>query len=82
MDRGAYKLGDKTTLNAQLSYDEQKNLGVAVNVAHEVVSGLTVTAELDYLNEGKRNEPDFLGSWTNADRKGSLGGILQIQRDF
>lgn len=79
---GAYKLGDKTTLNAQLSYDEQKNLGVAVNVAHEVVPGLTVTAELDYLNEGKRNEPDFLGSWTNADRKGSLGGILQIQRDF
>ncbi|WP_054308827.1 porin [Mesorhizobium sp. 1M-11] len=79
---GTYKFTEKTSLNAQVSYDEQENLGVAVNVAHQLVPGFTVTAEVDYLNEGKRNDADFLGSWTGATDKSSVGGLIRFQRDF
>ena len=79
---GSYKFNEKTTFNTQVSYDEQKNLGVAANVAYQMVPGFTVTAEVDYLNEGKRGDADWLGSWTTTDKKSSVGGILRFQRDF
>ncbi|CAM5525606.1 Porin Omp2b [Mycolicibacterium aubagnense] len=79
---GSYKFNEKTTFNLQASYDEQKNLGIAANVAYQVVQGFTVTAEVDYLNEGKRGDADWLGDWTTTDKKSSVGGILRFQRDF
>ncbi|MCG7507477.1 porin [Mesorhizobium retamae] len=79
---GTYKFNEKTSLNAQVSYDEQENLGVAVNVAHQLVPGFTVTAEVDYVNEGKRGEADYLGSWTGASDESSIGGLIRFQRDF
>ena len=79
---GTYKFTEKTSLNAQVSYDEQENLGVAVNVAHQLVPGFTVTAEVDYLNEGKRGDADYLGSWTGATDESSIGGLIRFQRDF
>ena len=79
---GSYKFNEKTTFNTQVSYDEQKNLGVAANVAYQMVPGFTVTVEVDYLNEGKRGDADWLGSWTTTDKKSSVGGILRFQRDF
>ena len=79
---GTYKFNEKTSLNAQVSYDEGETLGVAVNVAHQLVPGFTVTAEVDYVNEGKFGKADYRGSWSGADKESSVGGILRFQRDF
>ena len=79
---GTYKFNEKTSFNAQISYDDAKNLGVAANIAHQLVPGFTVTAEVDYLNEGNFGKPDYTGSWTNANKKNSVGGLIRFQRDF
>jgi hypothetical protein len=71
---GTYTINEKTSLNAQLSYDEGKTFGVAANVAYEVVPGFTVTAEVDYFNHSEANI-------YHADEDG-IGGILRFQRDF
>ncbi|MGX5805112.1 porin [Bradyrhizobium sp. Arg314] len=75
---GTYKFNEKTSFNAQLSYDEGKNFGVAANIAYEVVKGLKVTAEVDYLHVGE----DTVTNWTGADKRNSIGGILRFQRSF
>lgn len=79
---GAYKFNEKTTFNLQASYDESEALGIAANVAYQLVPGFTVTAELDYLREGKFKDADYKGSWSGADRENSVGGMLRFQRDF
>ena len=79
---GTYKFNEKTSFNAQISYDDAKNLGVAANISHQLVPGFTVTAEVDYLNEGNFGKPDYTGSWTNANKKNSVGGLIRFQRDF
>ncbi|MBB6408110.1 porin [Mesorhizobium sangaii] len=78
---GTYKFNEKTKFNAQISYDDWKNLGVAANIAYSIVPGMTITAEVDYLNAGKFDDADF-SNWTNADKKSSVGGILRFQRSF
>ncbi|PTE07438.1 porin [Mesorhizobium helmanticense] len=78
---GTYKFNEKTSFNLQASYDEGKNLGIAANVAYDVVPGFTVTAEVDYLNAGKFDDADF-SNWTNANKKSSVGGLLRFQRSF
>ncbi|RWP86666.1 MAG: porin [Mesorhizobium sp.] len=75
---GTYKFNEKASFNAQLSYDEGKNFGVAANVAYEIVNGLMVTAELDYLHLGENT----VSNWTGADKENSVGGILRFQRSF
>ena len=80
---GTYKFNEKTSFNLQASYDEWKNLGIAANVAYDIVPGFTVTAEVDYLHEGRFGEvtTDSV-NWTNADKKNSVGGMLRFQRSF
>ncbi|MGX9415690.1 porin, partial [Mesorhizobium sp. 14Arga] len=78
---GTYKFNEKTRFNAQISYDDWKNLGVAANIAYDVVPGFTVTAEVDYLNAGQFDDVGF-SNWTHATKKSSLGGILRFQRSF
>ncbi|TIT74544.1 MAG: porin, partial [Mesorhizobium sp.] len=83
---GTYKFNEKTSFNAQVSYDEGENLGIAANIAYDIVPGLTVTAEVDYVNAGKIGDPDTLGTnhnWTNI-RNGddAIGGMLRFQRSF
>jgi hypothetical protein len=78
---GTYKFNEKTSFNLQASYDEWKNLGIAANIAYDIVPGLTVTAEVDYLHAGKFDDADF-SNWTNADSKNSVGGLLRFQRSF
>jgi hypothetical protein len=75
---GSYKINDKTSFNAQVSYDEGKNLGIAANIAYEIVKGFKLTAEVDYLNVGD----DTVSNWTNADKKSNIGGLLRFQRSF
>ncbi|MER8857029.1 porin, partial [Mesorhizobium sp. M0757] len=82
---GTYTINEKTSFNVQVSYDEGENLGVAANIAYDVVPGFTVTAEVDYLNAGSFDEADTNGTnhnWTNADKKSNFGGMLRFQRSF
>ncbi len=75
---GTYTINEKTSFNAQVSYDEDENLGIAANIAYDVVPGFTVTAEVDYVNAGS-----FPASnWTGADDDQSIGGMLRFQRSF
>ncbi|OBQ96350.1 porin [Mesorhizobium sp. AA23] len=75
---GTYKFNEKTSFNLQVSADEDKNVGVAANIAYDVVPGLTVTAEVDYVHAGSFPE----SNWTGADKENSVGGILRFQRSF
>ncbi|RWA58114.1 porin, partial [Mesorhizobium sp.] len=75
---GTYKFNEKTSFNIQASTDEGKNVGVAANIAYDIVPGLTVTAEVDYMHVGD----DTVSNWTSADKENSVGGILRFQRSF
>ncbi|MBN9245681.1 MAG: porin [Mesorhizobium sp.] len=79
---GTYKINEKTSLNAQVSYDEDKNLGVAANVAYEIVPGFTITPEVDYVHEGNFGAAGPHINWTGADKKNSVGGLIRFQRNF
>ncbi|MGX5805859.1 porin [Bradyrhizobium sp. Arg314] len=84
---GTYKFNEKTSFNAQVSYDEWKNLGIAANIAYNIVPGFTVTAEVDYLHAGRFDEfgaasPAPALNWTGADKKNSVGGLVRFQRSF
>ncbi|TPI40829.1 porin [Mesorhizobium sp. B2-9-1] len=70
---GTYKFNDKTSFNAQLSYDEGKTFAVAANVAYTVVPGFTVIGEVDYFNA---SDSDFHVS------DDGIGAVLRFQRDF
>ncbi|MFK0688586.1 porin [Mesorhizobium sp. IMUNJ 23033] len=78
---GTYKFNEKTSFNLQASADDDKNYGVAANVAYDIVPGFTVTAEVDYDHDGKFGDVDNR-NWTNADKKNSVGGLLRFQRSF
>ncbi|RWQ32462.1 porin [Mesorhizobium sp.] len=75
---GTYTVNEKTSFNAQVSYDEGKNLGIAANVAYTIVSGLKITAEVDYLRVGE----DTVSNWTGAEEEDNFGGLLRFQRSF
>ncbi|TPI35216.1 porin [Mesorhizobium sp. B3-2-1] len=82
---GTYKFNEKTSFNLQASYDQWKDLGIAANVAYDVVPGLTVTAEVDYMHAGKFDTFDLTGNnynWTGGTKKNSVGGVLRFQRSF
>ncbi|TPI80032.1 porin [Mesorhizobium sp. B2-8-9] len=84
---GTYKFNEKTSFNAQVSYDEGENLGIAANIAYDIVPGFTITAEVDYVNAGKIDEADTLGTnhnWTGiaAGDDDAIGGMLRFQRSF
>ncbi|TIV94216.1 MAG: porin, partial [Mesorhizobium sp.] len=69
----------------QVSYDEGENLGIAANIAYDVVPGLTITAEVDYINAGKIDNLDGLNhNWTgiSAGDDDAIGGMLRFQRSF
>ncbi|RWH17810.1 porin, partial [Mesorhizobium sp.] len=75
---GTYKFNEKTSFNLQVSADDDKNVGVAANIAYDVVPGFTVTAEVDYNHAG--SFPD--SNWTSAEKENSWGGIVRFQRSF
>jgi hypothetical protein len=78
---GTYKFNEKTSFNLQASADDDKNYGVAANVAYDIVPGFTVTAEVDWDHDGKFGALDNR-NWTNANKKNSVGGLLRFQRSF
>ncbi|RWE91903.1 MAG: porin, partial [Mesorhizobium sp.] len=82
---GTYKFNEKTSFNLQVSGDQDKNYGVAANVAYDIVPGFTVTAEVDWDHFGKFDDwvsgADVV-NFTGADKKNSVGGLLRFQRSF
>ncbi|CDX31092.1 Porin omp2b [Mesorhizobium sp. ORS 3359] len=82
---GTYKFNEKTSFNLQVSGDQDKNYGVAANVAYDIVPGFTVTAEVDWDHFGKYDDwvsgADVV-NFTGADKKNSVGGLLRFQRSF
>jgi hypothetical protein len=64
-----------------VSGDDDKNYGVAANIAYDVVPGFTVTAEVDWDHDGKFGQVGNF-NWTNANKKNSVGGMLRFQRSF
>ncbi|MEI9412810.1 porin [Mesorhizobium salmacidum] len=77
---GTYKFNEKTSFNLQASYDEGKNIGIAANVAYDIVPGFTVTAEVDYSRLGD----DSVSNWTGISpgHDDAIGGMLRFQRSF
>ncbi|MER8386000.1 porin [Mesorhizobium sp. M1380] len=78
---GTYTINEKTSFNLQASVDDDKNYGVAANVAYDVVPGFTITAEVDWAHDGQFDKA-YDRNWTNADDKDSIGGMLRFQRSF
>ncbi|BCG89351.1 MULTISPECIES: porin [unclassified Mesorhizobium] len=78
---GTYKFNEKTSFNAQVSYDDWKNLGVAANISYDIVPGFNVTAEVDYQRVGQ-GSIDNASVWAHAEKKSNLGGIVRFQRSF
>ncbi|TGV76707.1 porin, partial [Mesorhizobium sp. M00.F.Ca.ET.149.01.1.1] len=82
---GTYKFNEKMSFNAQVSADQWKNVGVAANVAYDIVPGFTITAEVDYSHAGRFGDanPDRRNYlWTGGDKKNAVGGVLRFQRSF
>ncbi|WP_296744302.1 porin [Mesorhizobium sp.] len=79
---GTYKFNNKTAFNLQVSGDQDKNYGVAANVAYTIVPGFTITTEVNYDHFGHFDDGTSFGNWTKADKKDSVGGIVRFQRSF
>jgi hypothetical protein len=77
---GTYKFNEKTSFNLQASYDEGKNIGIAANVAYDIVPGFTVTAEVDYSHLGDDSVSNWTGITDGDDD--AIGGMLRFQRSF
>ncbi|MDX8521817.1 porin [Mesorhizobium dulcispinae] len=80
-----YQFNETTVFNLQVSGDQLKNYGVAMNVAYTLIPDFTITAEVDYdhcgdFGVGMVNPSNV--NWTNADKNDSVGGILRFQRSF
>jgi len=75
-----YKFNEKTSFNAQVSYDEGKDLGVAANISYDIVPGFTIIGEVDYVN--RKAFTDAQGKVVRAADSDGFGGILRFQRSF
>ncbi|MDX8456582.1 porin [Mesorhizobium sp. VK9D] len=73
----SYKLNEKTSINGQVSYDEDKNLVIAANVNYEIVPGFKVIPEVDY---NRAANYDRVGNHTNNDS--FVSGVVRFQRSF
>jgi len=83
---------DRTSFNLQLSYDDWENFAIAANIQHEVVSGLSLIAELDYIDWGNgfgyNARYDNAGALLDRGVRSSLsdesafGGRLVLTRNF
>ncbi len=79
---GTYKVNEKTSLNAQLSYDAGKTFAAAANVSYDIVPGWNVTAEVDYRNRKNWHALD-VGAGSTAHEKGDAWGVaVRFDRSF
>jgi hypothetical protein len=67
---GTAKLSEKATLNVQLSYTEAEDFAAVAGVAYELVPGLKITPEVNYVDN------------FDVDGEDGVGGFLRFQRNF
>jgi len=81
---GTYKFNEKASFNAAMSYDQDKNFGLAANVAYELVPGFTITPEVDFVHTGKSDNTGSGWAWNTgySGKRNSWGGIVRFQRSF
>jgi len=93
---GQYRFNeDRTAFNLQLSYDDTRTFAAVANVEHEIVSGLRITAELNYVSWDDKvgfAATNYTGpvSGVSADTgvrsslrgKDAFGGLVVLQRSF
>lgn len=68
----SYALTGQLTFNAQAAYEAGGASAYALNFEHDLVPGLTLTAELDYTAFSQNTSP----------RRHAIGGLLSIEREF
>lgn len=68
-----YDLSDKAQFNASINFDEGDDIEAALNVVYTVVPGLTITPELDFVNNMDEKAGPKAKNW---------GGVVRLQRDF
>jgi len=90
---GQYRFNeDRTAFNLQLSYDDTRTFNVAANIEHEIVSGLSLVAELDYTKWNDKVGFDALydatgtllssGIRSSLKGKDAFSGTVVLQRSF
>ena len=77
---GTYKFTPKTSFNFQVNYDDARTFATSVNIIHEIVPGLIINPELNYISwENNYHSPHYRVSMKGED---AFRGMLQIQRSF
>ncbi|MGB3898339.1 MAG: porin, partial [Mesorhizobium sp.] len=79
---GTYKVNEKTSLNAQLSYDASKTFAATGNVSYDIVPGWNVTAEVSYANYKNWKNGFQLDGETGHDKGDAWGVGVRFDRSF
>jgi len=83
---GTYKFTPKTSFNFQTAYDDSDTFIASVNIAHELVPGLTITPELTYASwedDAKRRDADgFITDKSSMKGQDAFQGMIRLQRSF
>jgi opacity protein-like surface antigen len=73
------KVSDKATVNGQIAYESEGTYAAALNVAYEIVPGLTITPEINYTKfDGARLDQSI----SNGGSDDAFGGVVRFQRNF
>jgi len=71
---GTVKLSKQTSLNAQVSYAENKDVAVVANVAYSIVPGFKITPEVAWTS--------YHSDITKEKIRDGFGGMVRFQRSF
>ena len=81
-----FKFNNKTSFNAQVSYDDSDTFAASINVKYELVAGLVITPELTYVSwdndfsaRNASNTVKYIDSLKGQD---AFQGMVRIQRSF
>lgn len=81
-----FKFNNKTSFNAQVSYDDSDMFAASINVKYELVPGLTITPELTYVSWDNdysiRNESNTVKFVDSLKGQDAFQGMVRIQRSF
>ena len=81
-----FKFNNKTSFNAQVSYDDTDTFAASVNVKYELVPGLVITPEITYVSWDNdysiRNEANTVKYVDSLKGRDAVQGMVRIQRSF
>jgi hypothetical protein len=66
-------ISEKAQLNASINFDDGDDIEAALNVVYTIVPGLSITPELNYVNDMDEKAGPKAENW---------GGVIRFQRDF